>query len=326
MDIQEIRNTYLARHQSFVRAAKNVREAIELLIHNAAIPVLAVTSRVKDIDSFLEKCERKGYSDPFNKNTDFVGIRVITYLPRDVAKIIELIRKSLSVVESQDKTKGLAPDQFGYRSHHLIVKVPEPWIAAPNYEGLGEILIELQVRTILMHSWAEIEHKLQYKSKDQVPHELQRKLFMLSAKVEEADGQFESLVSEVEGYRKHLAAEATKAGVFNVSSELNLDSLKEYVAFRYPNASTHNQMAQDLYEEITEADLTFENIADIAERFRDFEERLKELVGDLTAPAILAYALEVLSPAYREQISGSKSRKRVVSELIELSKKNDSKN
>jgi len=34
---------------------------------------------------------------------------------------------------------------------------------APNYRGLSKLNFEIQARTILMHGWAAINHKLLYK-------------------------------------------------------------------------------------------------------------------------------------------------------------------
>ena len=55
------------------------------------------------------------------------------------------------------------------------------WLVSPNYRGLGDIKIEIQVRTILMHAWAEIEHKLAYKNKAQIPESVTRNLALISA-------------------------------------------------------------------------------------------------------------------------------------------------
>lgn len=319
MDHDQLRVEFLGRQMEFSRAAKNIREAVELLISEAGISVLTVASRVKDVDSFLEKCNRKSYSSPFTDNTDFVGIRVITYLPGDVTAIIEEIRKSFVIVESNDKANNLAANEFGYRSHHLLVRVPEAWTKTPNYSGLGDLTIEIQVRTILMHAWAEIEHKLQYKSADQVPRELTRRLFMLSAKVEEADGQFESLVKEVQSYRDAIADKVAKTGTFDTETDFNLDSFKAFLQYKYPNNPSDDAITQNLYAEISAIPLSLQKVADTADKFVPYEKQLKSFVDQkLSSAGILGYALEVLVPEFRKTVNGSQTRTRIVRKLIAI--------
>jgi hypothetical protein len=62
---------------------------------------------------------------------------------------------------------------------------------------------EIQVRTALQHAWSAVNHKLDYKSPTEVPRELRRRLFRLSALFELADEQF----SELRDARARIASE-----------------------------------------------------------------------------------------------------------------------
>jgi putative GTP pyrophosphokinase len=64
-----------------------------------------------------------------------------------------------------------------------------------EWSGLATLRAELQVRTVLQHAWAAVSHKLQYKREDDIPVQLRRKLFRLSALFELADDEFISLRS-----------------------------------------------------------------------------------------------------------------------------------
>lgn len=68
------------------------------------------------------------------------------------------------------------------------------------YAGLRA---EIQVRTALQHAWSAVNHKLDYKSPTEVPRELRRRLFRLSALFELADEQF----SELRDARARIASE-----------------------------------------------------------------------------------------------------------------------
>ena len=72
-------------------------------------------------------------------------------------KMFALIRMTLSIcLETKDYIKN--PKPSGYRSLHLIVRVP---IFLQNEKCLMKV--EVQLRTIAMDFWASLEHKLRYK-------------------------------------------------------------------------------------------------------------------------------------------------------------------
>lgn len=207
--------------------------ALQHFVDAENISVVTLTSRVKDFDSFIEKTERKSYIDPFDENEDFVGIRIITYFPDDVEKIARIIDDELDVQKTDDKFEALEDDQFGYRSVHKIATAPKSWLSTPNYRGLDSLKCEIQIRTLLMHAWAEVEHKLQYKNKASVPRPLRRKLFQLCAKFEEADEQFQVLRDGVEKYREEITSSIEGSNFSSDNIEINSETLSEYLNDRY---------------------------------------------------------------------------------------------
>lgn len=317
MDRAALRLEYDKRLPTYVRASKNIRDAIELLIEEAGIAFLAVLSRVKSFESLQEKIERKNYEAPFSQATDFVGIRVILYFPKDVDVVRNLFSKEFDILESADKSDLLKANEFGYRSHHLLLRTPKSWAKTPNYRGLSDVTVEVQLRTVFMHAWAEIEHKLQYKSNVQVPRDLQRKLFLLSAKVEEADEQFQSLVADVNEYRHEIALKASKEGKFDSTLELNLDTLKELLVFFYPENSTQDLMTQTLFDDIVEKNITLPELVNYATLFRPFKEVLDEGVPDLASAAVLSYALDIFAPNYARPKDYTIGRNKIINKLRE---------
>lgn len=120
---------------------------------------------------------------------------------------------------------------------------------------------------------AEIEHKLQYKSKDQVPRELQRQLFRLSAKFEEADVQFQTLKIDIDRYRKTIAETVAKSEEFNTSLELNLDTFKEVLRFFYPTNRQSDGMAQDLFQRIqSHGRMSLSDLVSAAKQLKPYEQ------------------------------------------------------
>jgi len=320
-DSSALRATYDRRLPDYDRASRNLREAIELLLAQAKIANLAVTARVKSFESFAGKVDRKGYVQPFEQVTDFVGIRVILYLPRDVPPVLDMLRKEFDVIEDEDTSDRLADNEFGYRSHHILLKIREVWASTPSFRGLDRMYAEVQIRTLMMHAWADIAHKLDYKSKEQIPTDIRRRLFLLSAKIEEVDQQFESLVENVEDYRARVAEEAAKRGEFDVTLELNLDTFKELIAFFFPGREAHEVMTQDLYDQVTSLGITMSQLVGAAKSLKQIEKHLLSKVPNLAAQAAFSYALDIFVDGFSDAQRYTPSRREIINELIKTAKR-----
>ncbi len=276
---QKLKQEYTDILSSYERLAINLEQALRGFLDEESINYLAISYRIKEFDSFAEKIGRKSYSKPFNQCEDICGLRIICYYPSDIERICQIIRKEFDVEQSVDKAALLGIQEFGYRSTHFIVKVNKRWLVAPNYRGLGSLKAEIQVRTILMHAWAEIEHKLAYKKQEQVPQEFKRKLSRLSAKFEEADEQFEELRNGLHEYRNRLAEQAKEIGRFNENLDLNLDSLRAFLDFSFPKRTQSSpEEIRRLLEEIAAEELSIKDLIgayNIASEFLpDFEDAI----------------------------------------------------
>lgn len=315
MNKAELKEKFDASYSKFERLKDNLEEALKIYLNEKKIPYLGIYGRVKSFESFYEKIKRKSYDNPFQQTEDFVGLRVILYFPSHIDKVFELVKDRFNLIQSEDKSDSLDVNEFGYRSHHCIIKIDPEWCKTPNYDGLNNIKSEVQIRTVLMHTWAEIEHKLQYKNKDQVPRELQRKLFLLSAKLEEADQQFEDIKNEASNYQKMLSDKLRRDGKFDTSLELNLDTFKQFLAFFYPDNSYHESMAKDQFDLLVKYKLTYSDLVDIALKFQPLEQLLKSKVQSLKSSAVYGYALNTVAPQVTEKIKFSKSRVKIINEL-----------
>ncbi|MEZ4804654.1 MAG: (p)ppGpp synthetase, partial [Bacteroidia bacterium] len=251
----------------FERTCTNVKEVLTIFLKENNVPFLAVSTRVKDFSSFYLKIDRKKYCNPFNETEDFCGSRIILYHLSDIVKVNQIIRKEFDVQNNEDKTDKLNVNEFGYRSYHFIVKLKDKWLETPNYRGLKGIKIEIQVRTVLMHAWAEIEHKLGYKNKDQVPKELRRKLFLISAKLEEADGQFQELVRDIGDYQNELISKAEKKGRFT-SNEFNLNTIQALLDFYFPEHEKREYATLESLKEIRSLEIPLTKVVEYVEKLK----------------------------------------------------------
>ena len=66
----------------------------------------------------------------------------------------------VEVIEEKDYIKKAKEN--GYRSYHMILEMTVPY---EDVDGNlpGKYYVEIQLRTIAMDTWAELEHKIRYK-------------------------------------------------------------------------------------------------------------------------------------------------------------------
>jgi putative GTP pyrophosphokinase len=322
MDKLQLKEMYSNSYNSFLRLKDNLEDAIKIYLNDLNIPYLAVYGRVKSFESFYEKISTKNYTDPFKQTEDFVGIRVILYFPNDTQAVEKLLNDNFLVEQSENKSDKLEVNEFGYRSHHCVIKVVKDWCQTPNYRGLKDFKSEVQIRTVLMHAWAEIEHKLQYKSKEQVPLELQRKLFLLSAKLEEADEQFEDIKNKSIEYQKSISEKVKAEGLFDTSMELNLDTFRQFLIFYYSECTSHEAMEEKLFDTIKSKSLEYSILVDIAEKFKPFEADLFRELNGLIRANIFSYAISVVKPGVIKDSQAGNDRKSIIFKLRKLVKAN----
>lgn len=274
-DVERYKEDFIAKRPFYENLGSSLCVALELIFQENQIDYLSVYHRVKETDSFEEKIQRKKYDDPFKQMEDLCGIRIICYYPKDVELISSLLKKELEVKQSQDKEDLLELNQFGYRSHHLIVSVPEAWLTTPNFRNLRGIKAEIQIRTVLMHAWAEIEHKLSYKKKSHIPSQFKRKLYRISAKLEEADEQFQELKEQSQDFQREIIKKA-KSREFDFSSitSIDLDTLQAYLKFRFNERPPNAVDVPGLLDELQQHGIT---IGDIENAYQKAKPYIKEL-------------------------------------------------
>jgi len=124
-------------------------------------PFEHLISRVKGVESAKQKLAGKGLEEnaesALTNLTDIIGIRVITHFIGDIYDILDRISSDTSWRVEKIKDYIAAPKENGYRSLHVILRVP----FIPG--EIDDIGVELQLRTIAMDCWAALEHQMRYK-------------------------------------------------------------------------------------------------------------------------------------------------------------------
>jgi ppGpp synthetase/RelA/SpoT-type nucleotidyltranferase len=199
---------YRARNPLFLDFVQKLEHLIRDLVVAKDIKVHAISSRVKSEASVLDKLRRGGGAYPdITAVTDVCGIRIITYFADDVSRIAKVVEGEFDIdtQHSLDKSAALEPDRFGYASVHYVVRMLRSRLDLMEYRRFCDCVAEIQVRSILQHAWAEIEHDLGYKSKEAVPRHLARAFSRLAGLLELGDLEFQRIRDDLKEYAGQVA-------------------------------------------------------------------------------------------------------------------------
>lgn len=148
---------------------KNIIEELkeEINSENKYTVITNISSRIKKPDSIVEKMIKKGYSLTYQSLieniNDIAGLRIVCVSEKDVYRIVKQIGKinEINILKKKDYIKK--PKESGYSVYHIILEVPiyledkKVWVK-----------VELQIRTIAMDFWANLEHDVKYKSNSRI--------------------------------------------------------------------------------------------------------------------------------------------------------------
>jgi ppGpp synthetase/RelA/SpoT-type nucleotidyltranferase len=202
---------YRSNYERYRGQANLLEKFIADVLRDSRIDIHKIEARAKAPDSVQLKLLRKRYKRPRTQLTDAVAGRIITYYPSDVDRVVDVLRGELEVDRrhSVDKRRALGTRAFGYSSVHLVARLKGKNLKKPEYSSLSGLRFEIQVRSILEHAWAEIEHEVVFKSGVSYPEEIDRKFAALAGSLEILGGVFVALKGErndlIEKYRRDYA-------------------------------------------------------------------------------------------------------------------------
>ena len=153
-----------------------------------------IKTRIKDPKSIINKMERKEYEITYENLieniNDIAGIRVICQYKNDIFAIKKLIEKIPGVKVVKEKDYINNPKKSGYESYHLILDVPVNLL-----EKIIYVKVEVQIRTIVMDFWANVEHKVKYKPERNITNQMSKELVVCAKKLAKIDNKITSLSS-----------------------------------------------------------------------------------------------------------------------------------
>ncbi len=208
-----------------------VADLIKEVLEEKDISYYIVEERTKKLESFKNKLET-GFRKNFKEMQDLAGIRIITYIESESTKIGDLLKELFEIDEkrSYDRSKALGVDKMGYRSFHYVASFSKERCTLPEYKKFEGMFFEIQVRTILQHAWAEIQHDKNYKFTGVLPEEIQRRFSVLAGILELTDREFNQTSKDLDLYSQNVLSSTEKG---NLKIAINTSSLRMFLINKF---------------------------------------------------------------------------------------------
>src|SRR5918912_2760500 len=171
--VDEFLSRYAKEFDFYQEAARICSQQCEIMLEQSGKRAL-VTYRAKRPDRLKDKVIDRNNKNPYKDVNevykdiaDLAGVRIALYFPGDVIEVEKLINSAFIV----DKTKIFPRDSpkpkyekrfSGYAARHYRIHLMPASLSA-NQQRFSEALIEIQVASVLVHAWSEVEHDLVYK-------------------------------------------------------------------------------------------------------------------------------------------------------------------
>jgi putative GTP pyrophosphokinase len=248
LDSGDITSTYHQKRSVYDSLLKEVVFILEDIVRSQDIKIHGIEHRVKTLDSILGKSARKQSNDPFSTFDDIVGARLICLFRSDLDRAKAAIDESFTVVKIDDKLAATG-NPLGYVSIHFTCKMKAEY-KGPRYTKIGDVLFEIQLRTLCMHCWAAVSHYLDYKGEWDVPINLRMDLNALGGLFYLADSQFEQFHTASLASRQTAQAAPRAA----LQDEINLDTVTVYLSRKFSSRETpRNEAISELVQQVKEA-------------------------------------------------------------------------
>lgn len=145
-----------------------------------------IDTRIKGPKSIVKKMEKKKYDKTYlnliEKINDIAGIRIVCTLKDDIFFIRDLVKQIPDIHILKEKDYVTNPKESGYSSYHMIVEVPVKLTQKTIY-----VKCEIQIRTLAMDFWASFEHKVKYKTKNDVNPKMSKELVSCAKMINKFD-------------------------------------------------------------------------------------------------------------------------------------------
>jgi ppGpp synthetase/RelA/SpoT-type nucleotidyltranferase len=175
--IEDFIARYTKEYDFYDQAGRVAGRLLEGYLQEEGILAI-ITSRPKSISRLKDKClqrEKKNgvyasVDEIFGDIKDLSGVRVALYFPGERGRVEGLIKRSFHATDPRTKFEP-APNDFysrrcsGYSATHYTIHLKEQDLSDQD-KRYATARIEIQIASVLMHAWSEVEHDLVHKPLD----------------------------------------------------------------------------------------------------------------------------------------------------------------
>ncbi|WP_205518176.1 RelA/SpoT domain-containing protein, partial [Sphingorhabdus sp. Alg239-R122] len=168
MKLNEYEKEHRERYAAFAAQVASILESA--IRQTETFNLQQVQSRAKDVQSLVDKLAKYGFSENVDvaaEVKDLAGCRAIFYSNSDVSRFLDsgIVEENFEVIERKlhHPSRELSNGADLYMANHYVLKLKASRAELAEYISFADLKCELQVQTILNHSWAATAHDTIYK-------------------------------------------------------------------------------------------------------------------------------------------------------------------
>lgn len=171
--IAQFISRYRKEYDFYEQACRMAAQLLDNNLQSAGIRAI-VTSRAKNPLRLEAKVRQRAVNrqfgnieDIYEDIVDLAGVRVALYFPAERRQVGEIIQALFLLIVAPKEFPANAKPSYekrfsGYWATHYRVRLPEA-LLNESQKRYAEAKVEIQVASVLMHAWSEVEHDLVYK-------------------------------------------------------------------------------------------------------------------------------------------------------------------
>lgn len=185
------RAEYLRFRRPYERVLRQLLLELEFFKEDlVGVNIHSITHRLKSFDSALEKSRR--LSLPIAKMQDIAGIRVVVATLEEVDIVTRFFSRKVDSKDLTIKEDKVIEKKEGYRARHLVLE-----FAGHYSRSVYPTLVEVQILTLLQHTFNYISRAWAYKTERTFSNEWRTEFQQLSHDLAEIDKRIAQLQNQV---------------------------------------------------------------------------------------------------------------------------------
>lgn len=155
-------------------------------------PIRLIETRIKTDESIVRKLQKKEKDITVDNIRTYVedvaGMKILCRNTTDIYRIADRINSLPNLNVVREKDYQCDPKMSGYRSYHMVVEVPVS-LAGKTVPTK----VEIQIHTMAMDVWAELEYELAFRSRGQASEQTLKELRECADMIQFLDKKMQAL-------------------------------------------------------------------------------------------------------------------------------------